>query len=71
MKHTFELTKEYIELNKLLKFFSVGESGGHVKHMITDGLIMVNGEPELRIRKKCVKWDTIVCEQEDVEIEIV
>lgn len=44
--------KEYIELNKLLKLLNLVESGGMAKLVIDEGLVMVNGEIEQRIRNK-------------------
>ncbi|MGB0403650.1 MAG: RNA-binding S4 domain-containing protein [Salibacteraceae bacterium] len=44
--------KEYIELNKLLKLMNLVESGGMAKMVIDEGLVMVNGEIEQRIRNK-------------------
>jgi ribosome-associated protein len=52
MQHTFTLTAEYIELNKLLKIFNLVESGSAAKKAITDGLVSVNGTVEHRIRNK-------------------
>gem|GEM_PF-2773702 len=36
MQHTFTLTTEYIELNKLLKLLDLADSGGHAKSVISD-----------------------------------
>jgi ribosome-associated protein YbcJ (S4-like RNA binding protein) len=36
MQHTFTLTADYIELNKLLKIFNLVESGSAAKKAITD-----------------------------------
>ena len=48
---TFKLTDEYIELCNLLKVAGPRISGGEAKHIVTSGLVYVNGEKELR--KKC------------------
>jgi len=37
MMHTFVLTTDYIELNKILKFYSLVESGAQAKQVISDG----------------------------------
>jgi ribosome-associated protein len=42
--------KEYIELNDLLKVTGLFDSGGMAKTAITDGLVTVDGRPELRRR---------------------
>lgn len=56
----FELDRrEYIELNKLLKIMQVCSSGGEAKLFIKDGLVMVNGEVELQLRKKLRSGDVV------------
>lgn len=52
MNEQFEITDEYIELNKLLKASGLCESGGHTKIVIEDGLVTVDGETETRKRRK-------------------
>jgi len=44
--------KEYIELNDLLKVTGLFDSGGMAKTAISEGLITVDGHPELRRRCK-------------------
>jgi ribosome-associated protein len=49
----FELEDhEYIELNNLLKVVGLVHSGGLAKSLIADGLVVVDGEIELRKRCK-------------------
>ena len=43
---------DYIELNNLLKVTGLCESGGIAKLLVADGLVMVDGEVELRKRCK-------------------
>lgn len=50
--HRYPLTGEYIELNALLKVLGLATTGGHAKVMIAEGLVMVDGEVESRIRRK-------------------
>jgi ribosome-associated protein len=51
--HPFQLNgKEYIELNQLLKFVGLVESGGQANHFIVDGRVKVNDVVELRKRNK-------------------
>ncbi len=64
----FELTEEYIELNKLLKLLRWVGTGGHAKIVITEGEVLRNGEPELRIRAKLVKGDIIEFEGQKVKL---
>lgn len=54
-----EISKEPIELNKLLKFGSLVGSGGEAKHVIEEGLVQVNGQVEMRKRRKILAGDTI------------
>ncbi len=48
----FKLTKEFIELNKILKFEGLVASGAEAKQAISDGLVFVNGEVETRKSEK-------------------
>jgi ribosome-associated protein len=60
MNETYELNgEEYIELIKLLKIMRVSESGGQAKLMVEDGIVLRNGEPELRKRAKLRTGDLI------------
>ena len=43
---------DYIELIKLLKATNVAETGAHAKQIVEEGLVQVNGQPELRKRAK-------------------
>lgn len=49
-----------VELNKLLKFENLVQSGGEAKTVILEGRVKVNGEVETRIRKKIYKGDIVV-----------
>jgi ribosome-associated protein len=44
----FELRGEYIELDKLLKATGLAESGGAARMMVSEGLVQVDGQTELR-----------------------
>lgn len=54
-----EISKEPIELNKLLKFESMVASGGEANRVIVEGLVQVNGRVETRKRKKIVAGDVV------------
>lgn len=56
---TIEITKEPVELYKILKFESLVSSGGEAKVVIDNGLVSVNGNIETRRRKKIVDGDRI------------
>lgn len=58
-EHEFKLTKEFIELNKLLKILSLVESGGQANSLIADGFVRYNGEIDTRKRLKLRKGDVI------------
>ena len=53
------LATEPVELYKILKFESLVNSGAEAKIVIDDGLVSVNGELELRRRRKIRENDTI------------
>lgn len=66
----FELQNhEYIELNNLLKVTGLCASGGIAKLLIADGLVMVDGEVELR--KRCKIRQGQVVEFEGQKISVV
>ena len=66
---TVEISREPIELYKILKFESMVATGGEAKMVISDGLVLVNGKVETRKRKKIVTGDTIEFGQEKIRIE--
>ena len=53
-----KITGESVELFKVLKFEAIAASGGEAKSIIADGNVTVNGELELRKRRKLVLGDT-------------
>lgn len=58
------ISKEPVELYKLLKFESLASSGGEAKFFISEGNVRVNGVVETRKRKKIVSGDTIEIAEE-------
>lgn len=54
-----EITREPVELYKILKFEGLVSSGGEAKLLIGDGQVTVNGEIETRRSKKMVDGDVI------------
>lgn len=48
----FKITGEYIELDKLLKAARLCGTGGEARIVISEGLVTVDGETELRLRRK-------------------
>lgn len=56
---TATISTDYIELYKLLKRENLVASGGEGKYVISEGLVLVNGEVETRKRKKIVIGDLV------------
>jgi len=59
----FKLKAEFIELDNLLKMLNFVVSGAEAKQKIQAGLVKVNNEVELRVRRKlrskdCVEFDS-------------
>ena len=69
MELKFKLSREYIELFKLLKATRLVSTGGHGKIIIGAGEVMLNGDIEYRKRAKIRRGDTV--EYEDKRIKIV
>jgi ribosome-associated protein len=68
---TVDITKEPVELYKILKFEGLVATGGEAKQLIANGQVTVNGEVETRKRKKIVAGDTIVVGEETLRIQRV
>ncbi|NWF39109.1 RNA-binding S4 domain-containing protein [Mariprofundus sp. NF] len=64
------ISKEPIELNKLLKFEALVASGGEANRVISEGLVLVNGEIETRKRKKIVTGDVVEFGNEEICIRL-
>jgi len=67
---TVEITREPVELYKILKFEGMVASGGEAKTVIAEGEVLVNGEVESRKRKKIVAGDIIEFGQERIRIQL-
>jgi len=63
-----EISREPVELYKLLKFESMVSSGGEAKHVIAAGLVRVNGQVETRKRKKLVSGDVVEYLDETIQV---
>ncbi len=64
------ISREPVELYKVLKFEGMVGSGGEAKQVIAQGQVRVNGKVETRKRKKIVTGDTIEFDQEIIRIEL-
>lgn len=65
----FEITGEYIELNKLLKIADIAPTGGVAGLMISDGEIEVDGQTEYRKRCKIRSGQTVSFQ--DITINVI
>jgi ribosome-associated protein len=54
-----EISREPVELYKILKFESLASNGGQAKAVVAAGQVLVNGEVETQKRKKIISGDTI------------
>ena len=54
-----EVSKEPLELFKILKFGGMVSSGGEAKSVIAEGQVLVNGKVEIRKRKQIVSGDIV------------
>ena len=54
-----EISREPVELYKILKFEGMVTSGGEAKAAVAAGKVLVNGRVETQKRKKIVRGDTI------------
>ncbi|PID71452.1 MAG: RNA-binding protein [Desulfobulbus propionicus] len=63
------ISTPFIELYKLLKRENFAASGGEAKYIVSEGMVLVNGEVETRKRKKIVPGDKITCHGETLLVE--
>ena len=67
----FEITGEYIDLNKLLKAAALVESGGIAGEIIKAGEVLLDGEVETRKRKKVYPGSVVSIPQLNESVEVV
>jgi ribosome-associated protein len=65
----FELDRDYVELNQLLKLAGLCDSGGQGKQIVASGAVYVDGQQELR--KTCKIHAGQLVQVEDVQIHVV
>ena len=65
----FTVQGEYIELCNLLKLTGIAGSGGQGKMMVADGMVKIDGQPELRKTAKIRAGQTVECF--DTRIQVV
>jgi ribosome-associated protein len=64
----YEIQGEVIQLNQLLKFLGWVESGSQANECISEGLVTVNGQIELRKRNKILNGFVIEFDGQKVQI---
>lgn len=64
------IKEEPIALYQLLKFEGMVNSGGEAKYVISDGQVIVNGEVEIRKRKKIFSGDIVEFGNERIQIRV-
>lgn len=64
----FKLKEDYIELIRLLKYMRIAETGGHAKIMVDEGMVILNGEVEMRKRAKLRPGDLVEVDGQQVKI---
>lgn len=66
----FELDRDHVELNQLLKLAGLCGSGGAGKAIVASGAVTVDGTLELR--KTCkIHAGQVVCVDDEVKIRVV
>ena len=66
-----EITREPIELFKLLKFEGLASSGGEAKALVAEGQVVLNGVVETQKRKKLVSGDCIELGATKLQLRLV
>lgn len=66
-----EITREPVELYKILKFEGLVTTGGEAKLLIGDGQVQVNGEVETRRRRKMLNGDIIEFRSDTLQLQLV
>ena len=56
---TVQIDREPVELYKIIKFEGIAASGAEAKQIIAEGLVTINGDVEMRKRRKMVAGDTV------------
>lgn len=65
-----EISKEPVELYKILKFEGMADTGAEAKSVIAEGKVLVNGKVETRKRKKIVSGDIVEFGKEKIRIQL-
>ena len=65
-----EISKEPIELYKILKIENMVASGGEAKYVISEGQVIVNGKVETRKRKKIFSGDIVEFGEKKIRVRV-
>jgi ribosome-associated protein len=65
----FELDRDHVELNQLLKLTGVCDSGGAGKALVASGAVSVDGATELRKTRKVRAGERVTLG--DIEIRVI
>jgi len=72
MQHIdFELDRDHVELNQLLKLAGLCDSGGAGKAIVASGAVTVDGEVELRKTCKIRAGQTVVLDDYEIRVRAV
>ena len=61
----------FIELDKLLKREALTASGGEARYLISQGMVLVNGQVEIRKRRKLYAGDVVEFNGARLRIEVI
>jgi len=64
------INREPVELFKLLKFEGLAMTGGEAKMLIDEGAVLVNGQIEMRKRRKMLAGDVFEFNGENYVLEL-
>lgn len=63
-----KIDTEFIKLGQFLKMSGVADSGSYAKMYISEGLVFVNDEVDLRRGRKCYPGDIIRYETQEFKV---
>ena len=66
----FKLKTEFVELDNMFKVLELAASGAQAKQQIQAGLVKVNGEVELRVRRKLRPGDSVEFGAQKIDIVV-
>lgn len=66
----FQLKGEFIELDNLLKVMELAASGAEAGQCIRSGMVKVNGQVEIRVRRKLRLGDSVQFGRHQISIVV-